>query len=213
MGKEKYILGLDISTKCIGCALFEDLGQTRKLLLLSAIKPSVKPVPTNKLEELFRKVQIFEDEFISKYNDLNITKVIIEEPLLSSNNVYTVGTLLRFNGMISKSIYDKLNIVPEFISSYDSRLFAFPELLSIRKQNKKGELYSENELKRKIPVLFGGYPYEVDKKEIIWKLVSNLEPKVSWLYDKRGILKTENYDQADAYCCVLGKMKKDLRWK
>jgi hypothetical protein len=47
----------------------------------------------------------------------NITTVVIEEPLLQSNNVNTVATLLRFNGMISKSVFDTLGVVPDFISS------------------------------------------------------------------------------------------------
>jgi hypothetical protein len=48
--------------------------------------------------------------------------VVIEEPLLQSNNVNTVATLLRFNGMISKSVFDTLGVVPDFISSYDARI-------------------------------------------------------------------------------------------
>jgi hypothetical protein len=50
--------------------------------------------------------------------------VVIEEPLLQSNNVNTVATLLRFNGMISKSVFDTLG-VPDFISSYDARKYSF----------------------------------------------------------------------------------------
>jgi hypothetical protein len=46
---------------------------------------------------------------------VNITTVVIEEPLLQSNNVNTVATLLRFNGMISKSVFDTLGVVPDFI--------------------------------------------------------------------------------------------------
>jgi hypothetical protein len=66
--------------------------------------------------------------------------VVIEEPLLQSNNVNTVATLLRFNGMISKSVFDTLGVVPDFISSYDARKYSFPELMSVRKF-KKMELH------------------------------------------------------------------------
>jgi hypothetical protein len=209
---DKFIIGLDISTKTIGCALFEDLGTEGKLNLLTAVTPKVKPVPESKMEELFKKAQIFQTEFINKYIGMNITKVIIEEPLLRSNNVNTVATLLRFNGMISKAVYETLGVVPEFISSYDSRAYAFPDLLAVRKADKKGIPYSDKVLKSKNPVLFGAYPIDVDKKEVIWKKVSNLEPKVSWLYDKNGILKKENFDMSDSYACVRGYMRKNEIW-
>ena len=105
MKKEpEFVLALDVSTSTIGIALFEDLGDRGELKLLHHVSPKVKPVPETKMEELFKKVEIFESEFLSNYADFNITKVIIEEPLLQSNNVYTIATLLRFNGMISKSV-------------------------------------------------------------------------------------------------------------
>lgn len=212
MEETKYIIGLDISTKTIGCALFEDLGRGGKLNLLTAVTPKVKPVTATKMEELFKKAQIFQDEFINKYIGLNITRVIIEEPLLRSNNVNTVATLLRFNGMVSKAIYETLGVVPEFISSYDARACAFPDLMAIRKIDKKGNPYSDRELKSKKPVLFGAYDFEIDKKEVIWKKVSNLEPKINWQYDKRGILVKESYDQSDAYAVVRGWMKQNNLW-
>ena len=110
-----FILGLDVSTKTIGIALFEDFGDHGTLRLLHHVTPIVKPKPTNKMQELFEKATIFEDEFLKKYKEIGITKVVIEEPLLRSNNVNTVGTLLRFNGIISRSVYEILGIVPEYI--------------------------------------------------------------------------------------------------
>jgi hypothetical protein len=68
------------------------------------------------------------EEFIEKYKDIGIDHVIIEEPLISSNNSITVSTLLRFNGMISDCIYNVLGIVPDYISSYDARKYSFPDL-------------------------------------------------------------------------------------
>ena len=51
------ILGLDVSTKTIGIALFEEDG---KLLELTHITPKIKPIPESKLELLFKKVDAFE---------------------------------------------------------------------------------------------------------------------------------------------------------
>jgi len=127
---------------------------------------------------------------LDNYKDMGITKVIIEEPLLNSNNVYTVGTLLRYNTMVCKMIYDTLGIVPSFISTYNSRKFAFPGLVG---PNDKGR-----------NVLFGGYPKDIDKKQVIWDHVNAVCPEVNWLYSKTGSLKKENFDMADAACCVIG---------
>ena len=206
------ILGLDVSTKTIGVAIFENNGDNGKLQVLTHITPKVKPKPLNNIELLIKKVQIFESEFLEKYSDIEIDKVIIEEPLLRSNNVNTVGTLLRFNGMICKSVYEVLNIIPEFISSYDARKYAFPDLMDIRLLKKNGERYSEKEIERKDPVLFGGYPYETDKKMVIFEKVSEVEPQIVWLYDKHQKLTKENFDMTDAYTCVMGSMRKNGSW-
>lgn len=208
----ELILGLDISTKTIGIALFENTNGNGKLKLLHHVTPKVKIKSGSKMQELCEKANVFEDEFLDKYSDMGISRVIIEEPLLRSNNVNTVATLLRFNGMISRSVYTKLNIIPEYISSYESRAFAYPELMQKRKKNKKGEPYSEKEMTKKKPVLFGGYDWDVDKKMIIWEKVSDLEPQITWLYTKKGTLKKENFDMTDAYSCVRAVMIKEGNW-
>jgi RNase H-fold protein (predicted Holliday junction resolvase) len=213
MEKEKeYVLGLDVSTSTIGVALYENLGRNGKLTVLTHIAPKIKPKVDNKIKELFLKADIFRDEFLIKYKDFNITKIIIEEPLLGSNNVNTVATLLRFNGIISKACYDIFNVVPEFISSYDARKYAFPELMGKRTEDKKGNKFTTGAISKKEPVLFGAYPYDVDKKQVIWDKVCDLEPQVMWLYDKRGILVKENFDTSDAVCCIFGYMHKMGLW-
>jgi len=203
------ILGLDVSTKTIGMALFEENG---KLLELTHITPKIKPLPDNKMEELFKKVDAFE-RLLTRYIELDIERVVIEEPLLNSNNVYTVATLLRFNGMISKIVSEVLGVTPEFISSYDSRAFAFPELMAIRTHDKKGEAYKEKDLKTKKPVLFGAHSWDVDKKQVIWDKVADREPQIVWEYNKHNVLKKENFDMTDAYTAVLGYMRKEGIWK
>jgi hypothetical protein len=189
------VLGLDISTKTIGWSLFDIKSQ--ELLELTHFSPVIKPKVDDKIQELLLKVKAFEDKLVG-YQNLGITSVVIEEPLLNSNNVWTVGTLLRYNSMITKSIYDILGIVPSYISTYNSRKFAWPDLTQ---QNDKGKY-----------VLFGGLPKDVDKKELIWKRVSDNEPQITWLYTKNNTLKKECYDMADSYTCVLGYMKQENIW-
>ena len=108
---------------------------------------------------------------------------------LRSNNVNTVGTLLRFNGMVTKICYDILDITPEYISTYEARKNAFPELMQ---PGASGKI-----------VLFGAYPKDIDKKRVIWDLVSKREPKINWLLDKKGELKKENFDMSDSYVVAL----------
>jgi RNase H-fold protein (predicted Holliday junction resolvase) len=189
------VLGLDVSTRTIGWALFDI--QSKELLELTHISPVPKPKEENKLKELILKSEIFKTKLL-EYKNLGITKVVIEEPLLNSNNIYTIQTLLRFNTLITKQIYDVLGIVPEFISTYNSRKNAFPHLVQ---PNDKGKY-----------VLFGGYPKDCDKKMIIWELVAKKEPQILWSYTKNNTLKKENFDQTDAYCCVLGYMKHEKSW-
>ena len=190
------ILGLDISTKTIGFALFDLTGS--KLLELTHFSPKIKPQPEDKLEELMKKADAFK-RHLENYKDMGIVRVIIEEPLLNSNNVYTVGTLLRYNTMICKNIYDSFGIVPTFISTYNARKFAFPDLVG-----------SNDKVRN---VLFGGYPKDIDKKQVIWEHVNEVCPDINWLYGKTGNLKKENYDMADAACCVIGYMNMNKQEK
>ena len=191
------VLGLDISTKTIGWALFDI--KTQELLELTHVSPRPKSKDTeeNKMLELILKSEIFKTK-LEEYKKLGIVSVIIEEPLLNSNNVYTIQTLLRFNTLICKTIYDIIGIVPEFISTYNSRKFAFPELVK------------ENDKKKH--VLFGGLPKDIDKKMVIWELVAKREPQIQWQYTKNQTLKKENFDQSDAYTCVLGYMRSKGIW-
>jgi hypothetical protein len=189
------VLGLDVSTKTIGWALFDI--QSRELLELTHISPVPKPVEPSKIKELLLKSDIFKSKLV-QYKDMGITSVVIEEPLLNSNNIRTVQTLLRFNSFVCKVIYDTLGIVPEFISTYNSRKFAFPELVQ---ENDKGK-----------HVLFGGLPKDIDKKMIVWEKVAKREPQIQWQYTKNNTLKKENFDQTDAYCCVLGYMNQEKIW-
>ena len=86
------VLGLDISTKTIGWALFDI--KTQELLELTHVSPRPKSKDTeeNKMLELILKSEIFKTK-LEDYKKLGIVSVIIEEPLLNSNNVYTIQTL------------------------------------------------------------------------------------------------------------------------
>jgi hypothetical protein len=92
--------------------------------------------------------------------------------------------------MICKLVYDIFGIVPSFISTYNARKFAFPDLVG---PNDKGR-----------NVLFGGYPKDINKKQKIWEHVNDVCPDINWLKGKNDVLKKENFDMADAVTCVIG---------
>ena len=208
----KISMGLDVSTSTIGvCVILDDNSEFGKIIELTHVNPKISS-KVKGVESLFLKKKIFE-EFILKFKDFGIDEVIIEEPLLRSNNVNTVGTLLRFNGMISECVYNVLGIVPNYISSYDARKFAFPTLMSIRKFGKDEKQYDYKKIMKEIKeskmVLFGDYPWTLDKKSVIQSNVSELFPDVNWLYNKKGELKRENFDATDAYVACLGYINRE----
>ena len=210
--KIRIILGIDISTTCLGVSLARYDGKDIEILKISHVKPKV-PRKIKGTEALFLKAKQFKEEFIEQYKDFGLTDIVIEEPLPNSQNNNTVTTLLRFNGMISQSIYEATGIVPKYITSYDARKYGFPELMAIRKFNKNGEAYSIDKIRKALKknelVLWGGYSWDCQKKLILWNKISEMFPNIQWQYNKQGELKTENFDASDSFVCVLGYINKE----
>ena len=210
--ENRIILGIDVSTACLGVSLAKYDGKDIEILKISHVKPKT-PSRIKGTEALFLKTKQFKDEFIDKYKDFGLTDIIIEEPLPNSQNNNTVTTLLRFNGMISQSIYEATGIVPKYISSYDARKYAFPELMAVRKFNKEGEMYGEKKymsaLKDSKLVLYGDYPFNCEKKYIVWNKISDMFPDIQWEYNKKDELKTENFDASDSLVCIMGYINKE----
>lgn len=208
----RVVLGLDVSTATIGISLvvIDDDGDIKPVEVTHL---SLKiPSKYKNAEALFMKNDMFRsklEELDSKYV---IDSVVIEEPLVSSNNAITVSTLLKFNGIVSWTVYKVTGVIPEYISSYDARKFGMPQLMSVRKYNKKGEQYSYKNIKHSITkdelVEFGAYPFDVSKKDIIWGYISERFPNINWVLDKKGELKKENFDASDSLICILGWLNK-----
>lgn len=220
----RIILGLDISTHCTGISVvYVDENDNLKPIVVTHLRPKI-PTKIKGIEASFMKCDLFmekleeilvENKLFNNKEGLKeclITDVVIEEPLVSSNNQYTVATLLRYNGMVAQSVHKLLGIVPEFISSYDARMYGVPSLMAIRKYNKKGEIYDEKKIKSAIKknelVLFGAYQFDCAKKLILWNYVSELFPDIQWVYDKKDELKDENFDASDSLICVMGYVNK-----
>ena len=215
-------MGLDISTHCIGVTVAANVGAEIKVIEVTHFRlrdaPRCKGMKSLLEKSLYFKGVLGGYVSLSRFGIADtISKVVIEEPLISSNNSKTASVLLRFNGMISLAVYETLGVIPEFISSYDARKFAFPDLLSVRGYDKEGNEYSINRIKKNLEteklVLFGAYPWECDKKYILWNKIIELYPGIHWIYGKNGELCKENFDASDSMVCVIGYVKMNVLGK
>ena len=204
------VLGLDISTACIGISIVYDDGvKEPEIVKITHVVPKL-PSKIKGIEALILRKKIFEEDFLTTIKDMGITECIIEAPLnyaVGNSNAQTVTQLLQFNGLLSEAVYRVLGIVPHYISSYDARMQSFPELLSIRKFNKKGVVYPYSHIQKAISdnhlVLFGDFPFDCDKKMIMMNCVCEKYPEITWVYDSKGNLKKENFDACDSLVCAL----------
>lgn len=204
------VLGLDISTACIGVSIVFDDGVNKpEIIKITHVVPKISS-KIKGIEALILRKEIFERDFLTTIKDLGITECVIESPLnfaTGNSNPQTVSQLLQFNGLLSEAVYRVLGIIPHYISSYDARMQSFPELLSVRKFNKKFAVYPLSHVKDAIAknhlVLFGSFPFDCDKKHIMMNCVCEEFPDINWVYDDSGKLKKENYDACDSLVCVL----------
>ena len=126
------ILALDVSTSCIGYALFDETGE--KLLELNYVKFRNKITIFEKLKEFKKQVAFLKD------NDIQY--IVIEEPLKKFAGKYssasTIAILNFFNGMISASVYEMFGVEPIHYNVNTARKTAFPDYKAKRdsKSNK-----------------------------------------------------------------------------
>lgn len=205
------ILGLDISTSCIGASIIYDDGVNKpKIEKITHIAPKISNKIKKGIEDLILKKEIFEQEFLNSLVELGITECVIEAPLifaLGNSNPTTVAQLLKFNALLSEAVYHKLGIIPYYISSLNSRIYAFPELMGIRRFNKSGEMYDMKHIFKDIKtnhlVPFADYSFDCDKKNVVMNLVCEKYPEINWVYNSKGDFKKENFDACDSLVCAL----------
>lgn len=206
----EIILGMDVSTHCIGMSIASIENDKVEILEITHLRLKVNR-KIKGIKSLLLKSQMLKEK-LNTFKNYHISKVIIEEPQFNPNNELN-HTMLKFNGMVSQDIYEILGVIPDFITSNDARKFAFPELMSIRKFNKKGELYSLEHIKKSLNnnelVLFGGYHYDISKKYILFNELSNLFPHLNWVYDDNGELTNENFDASDSLISIIGFLNKE----
>jgi hypothetical protein len=159
MKDDGLVLAFDISTSCIGFAIFNSEGKMLDLRYIT-LKVDKDVLAENRY---IPKANIFK-EYIQEYKQYKISKIVIENPLVASNNVNTVNTLLRFNGICSYLLYQELNIMPEYITVSDVRQLFCPEMCEFNKKTGKNVLKFKS--------------LKIDPKEYIHQKVSKLEPQL-----------------------------------
>jgi hypothetical protein len=84
--------------------------------------------------------------------------------------------------------------------------------MAIRKYGKDEKQYEFSKIYKEIKdcklVLFGSYPWTIDKKMVLQEKVAEIFPDIEWLYNKKGELKKENFDASDSYIAFLGFLNK-----
>lgn len=194
------ILGLDISTSCIGYSLFSEKG---KLIELNCVKFNSDLTKFEKLEE-FKKATAYLKSFPIKF-------IAIEEPLKKFmgkfSSAETIALLNFFNGMVSAHVYSEFGIEPIYFNVNTARKLAFPPVVKDKKSVKKEE---EEEVDNSLEVLDEsekkgkGKDDKVSIKHIIWTKVMEMEPLINWRYGPRSRkLLDENFDMADSYVISL----------
>lgn len=212
------IVGLDISTTCVGYTVADVLSDGRiQPIVVNSLRLKAKKTKDESEDyptHLFARAEEFRllMEALSKdYSPFDMA--VIEEPLSNSPvNINTTSMLLRFNGMCSEIVKETTGIVPHYISSYNARKYALPQLMAVRRFDKKGNPYTAKKVAKDDrncrKVLFGDYPWDVDKKAVVWSELSKMFPTIQWKKNRQGNFDKTNFDASDSLALVVGIVKK-----
>jgi len=186
--KDRVFLSFDISTSCIGFSMY---NENFELISVKALKMS-----TNK--ECNDDPEIIKGDGFKKFvEELKIYEIIdifVEEPLVKSNNVYTVNKLLKFNGICSYILRDILGVIPKFLSVDEVRRIFCPEMTEYDSKKNKFILKFKSR--------------KIDPKNYIFEKIAKEYQNINWLINKNGKFKTENYDITDSIALAKSSFKK-----
>ena len=186
--KDRVFISFDISTSCIGVSIFnENFELTSVKALKMTTNKDCQDDPEITKGDGFKK-------FVEELKIYEIIDIFVEEPLVKSNNVYTVNKLLKFNGICSYILRDVLGIIPKFMSVDEVRRIFCPEMTEYDAKKNKFTLKFKSR--------------KIDPKTYIFEKISKEYENISWLFNKNGKLKTENFDITDSIALAKASFKK-----
>lgn len=140
----KKVLGLDISTSCIGVTIISfDSTKNITIDLLDHIK-----LTSSKIKTFWEKVDCvnaYIDNTTATFQSLSY--IYVEEPVLGfrpgQSSASTIATLLKFNGLVSYAFRNKFKIDPNYITPSSARKLCGIKLLrpSLCGKNQKDQVF------------------------------------------------------------------------
>ena len=129
-------LGLDISTSCIGIALFDENDELKELSYVQF---------SDKQKNMFEKLEFFKKNILH-LKDKGVKYIAIEEPLKKFmgkfSNANTISMLNFFNGMISSCCYELFSIEPAYYNVNSARSTVFDGFhKDIKEKDHKNEVW------------------------------------------------------------------------
>ena len=142
-----YILGLDLSTTCVGYCLISEEG---KVELAKYTKLSSK-------KTLFERACIMEDKLNILFDQYDISNIYIEKILLNhiKTSKETIVKLASFNGIISHFIYKKNRNVEHLPAVTARRLVGIKQKVGFSGKQLAAHYVLENEPDFPMPVVLG----------------------------------------------------------
>jgi len=199
MENEKFILGLDVSTSTVGICLFRVDG---KLVELNHVSPIVKDENISKQDLLLYKCNLVVNFLVENYPPENIVEIILETPLISSQQTDTAAMLNYFGGIVYATLRQFYKEKISYITVDEARRFGLPELVGGKSKSLFGVF--NGRLERKI---ISDY-----KKMIVLSLVAQRYPAIVWLLNNNMAVDKKNFDRADSIVVVLGEKQRNSIW-
>jgi len=185
MMMKRYVLGLDISTTCVGCCVIDrdmELDDNGKGIII------LDYTEFKKCNTFFEKADVVDRFFValkSRVCEMCCDEcvkfiVAVEEPLMGfqtgMSSAATITTLMRFNGITSYLARNTFKIDPQYISSSHAR-----KLCGIKMQRTK-------------------VAGKCGKDQVFDYMCVNDLKYVKWPLKKNGTPKDIAKDMTDSYC-------------
>lgn len=168
-----YILGLDVSTTYVGVCVLDGSSQIVKTSPHIVLLDHIDFKKCNDLWEKADKVKVWFKNLSIK---TGLSGIFIEDALQKfssgASSMQTIGTLIRFNALVSFIVREQTSITPEFIGSGAAR-----KLCGLKMQQKKkcGLSHKEQTFNAMM---------STDLSHIVWPKKLRGDKIVDWAYDQ-----------------------------